>query len=87
MRDSATLAHRLLSISGKTTLGDFVTTLPDGQPVLIPRHQPREYREITPAFAGRAWPLSRDEARRVRQADWASLFPGTFSARTVSCSA
>ena len=84
MRDSATLAHRLLSISGKTSLGDFVATLPDGQAVMIPRHQPREYREISPAFAGKAWPLSREESRWVRRAQWDTLFSGTFTSRTVS---
>lgn len=85
MKDSATLAWRLVSISGKTALGDLISSLPSGQHVLIPRTDPREYREISPAFAGRAWPLSSDEARFVSRSDWAGLFPGTFRAKTVSC--
>lgn len=73
MRDPLTLAHRLVSIRGKLASG-YVSSLPNGRPVLIYKVAPSNYQEITCRLADMAWPLSDAEARAVRQADWASLF-------------
>jgi len=77
MKDSKTLADRLLNISGKIA-GGYVSKLPNGQPVIIGRDSPVAYQEIGRRTFDNAWPLSDDERRAVCQADWASLFPGTF---------
>ena len=76
MKDSLTLAHRLISIRGKLAAG-YVSSLPNGKPVLIYKVAPSNYQEISRRLAEMAWPLSDSEARAVRQADWASLFTVT----------
>jgi len=76
MRDASTLAHRLTCICGKLASG-YVSSLPDGSPVLIYKVAPSNYQEISRRLADMAWPLSDTEARAVRQADWASLFSVT----------
>ena len=77
MKDSKTLADRLLNISGKIA-GGYVSKLPNGQPIIISKDSPSHYHEIGRRAFDNAWPLSDDERRAVCQADWASLFPGTF---------
>ena len=76
MRDSLTLAHRLISIRGKLAAG-YVSSLPNGRPVLILKTAPSNYQEISPRLAGCAWPLSDAEARAVREAQWDTLFSVT----------
>jgi len=73
MRDSLTLAHRLLFIRGKLAAG-YVSSLPNGRPVLILKTAPSNYQEISQRLAGYAWPLSDAEARAVRDAQWDTLF-------------
>lgn len=76
MRDSLTLAHRLTSIRGKLAAG-YVSSLPNGRPVLILKSAPSNYWEISQRLAGYAWPLSEAEARAVREAQWDTLFSVT----------
>jgi len=76
MKDSFTLAHRLLAIRGKLAAG-YVSTLPNGQPVLIPRDSPASFQPISRRLASLAWPLSGAEARAVQTAQWTSLFTVT----------
>jgi len=76
MRDSLTLAHRLISIRGKLAAG-YVSSLPDGSPVLILKTAPSNYQEISQRLASHAWPLSDAEARAVREAQWDTLFSVT----------
>lgn len=76
MRDSLTLAHRLLSIRGKLAAG-YVSSLPNGRPVLILKTAPSNYQEISRRLAGYAWPLSDAEAAAIRQGQWDSLFSVT----------
>ena len=76
MKDSLTLAHRLLAIRGKLAAG-YVSSLPNGKPVLIYKVAPSHYQEISHRLASMAWPLSEAEARAVQTAQWDSLFTVT----------
>lgn len=76
MKDSLTLAHRLLAIRGKLAAG-YVSTLPNGRSVLIPRDSPASFQPISQRLASMAWPLSEAEARAVQTAQWGSLFSVT----------
>ena len=64
MRDALTLAHRLTSIRGKLFAG-YVSSLPDGKPVLIYKVAPSNYQEISRRLAEMAWPLSDSEIGRA----------------------
>jgi hypothetical protein len=76
MKDSLTLAHRLLAIRGKLAAG-YISSLPDGRPVLIPRDGPSSFQPISRRLASMAWPLSDAEARAVQAAQWDTLFSVT----------